>query len=214
VTAVKPARAAPACNRAMDLPDVWLPAAGDALVVVDVQNDFLPGGALGVPAGDRVLAPLNHCLDAFAARHLPVFATRDWHPPDHCSFRPQGGPWPPHCVAGTDGAAFPAVLRLPPAAHVVSKARGAQEEAYSGFAGTGLEALLHAAGAHRLVVGGLATDYCVLRTVEDALARGFVVLLLRDAIAPVEAKPGDGARALARMQVAGAVPVDSDAVAA
>src|SRR5579884_3272093 len=95
---------------------------GDALVVVDVQRDFLPGGALAVPEGDAVIAPLNRCLAEWQARGLPIFLTRDWHPPDHCSFRAQGGPWPPHCVAGTEGAAFDPRLVVPASAAVVSKA--------------------------------------------------------------------------------------------
>src|SRR6185312_6698899 len=100
----------PACER------------GDALIVVDVQNDFLPGGALAVPRGDEVMEPVNRCLRRFARRGLPIFATRDWHPTTHCSFREKGGPWAAHCIAGTRGAAFPAALQLPASAQVISKA--------------------------------------------------------------------------------------------
>src|SRR5574340_133567 len=149
-----------------------LPQPGDALLVVDAQNDFLPGGSLAVPGGDEVLPPLNRYLGIFTARNLPVFATRDWHPARHCSFRAQGGSWPPHCVAGTRGAEFAAALRLPPSAEIVSKATSAEQDAYSGFHGTGLDALLRAADIRRLFVGGLATDYCVLNTVRDALKLG------------------------------------------
>jgi nicotinamidase/pyrazinamidase len=180
------------------------PRPGDGLVVVDVQFDFLPGGALGVARGERVIAPLNACLAAFAAHRLPVFATRDWHPAEHCSFHAQGGPWPPHCVAGTQGAAFPPELKLPRDAAIVSKATTADRDAYSGFAGTDLESRLRAAGVKRLVVGGLATDYCVLQTVLDARRLGFDVIVLREAIAAVDLQPGDGERALAQMQAAGA----------
>jgi nicotinamidase/pyrazinamidase len=179
----------------------------DALIAVDPQVDFLPGGALAVPRGDEVVPALNRWLDAFAAAGLPVFATRDWHPPDHCSFRAQGGPWPAHCVAGTPGAAFAPGLRLPPGTIVVSKADAPAREDYSGFAATGLEERLRARGVRRLFVGGLATDYCVLRTVEDALDKGFAVELLEDSIRPVEASPGDGRRAFERMVRLGAVPV-------
>jgi nicotinamidase/pyrazinamidase len=182
---------------------------GDVLLVVDVQRDFLPGGALAVPAGDRVVAPLNDCLDAFAAAGRPMFASRDWHPVDHVSFHAQGGPWPAHCIAGTPGAAFPAALHLPPEAVVISKAQQRDREAYSAFAGTELAQQLRRAGSRRLFVGGLATDYCVLRTVLDARWLGFEVVVLRDAIAAVDAEPGDGERAIAEMERAGASFVDS-----
>ncbi len=184
----------------------------DALIVVDLQRDFLPGGALAVPRGGEVVRPLNLWLERFSCRGLPVFATRDWHPPRHCSFRAQGGPWPAHCVAGTPGAAFPAALRLPPGTVVVSKAASPQRDAYSGFDGTELDMLLKARGVQRLFVGGLATDYCVLRTVEDALARGYDVLVLTDAVRPVDVNPGDGERALRRMRSLGAAMIESDAI--
>ncbi|MCR4294140.1 MAG: isochorismatase family protein [Elusimicrobia bacterium] len=179
---------------------------GDALIAVDVQADFLPGGRLPVPRGDEVVPALNRWLDAFAAAGLPVFATRDWHPPDHCSFRERGGPWPVHCVAGSPGAAFAPGLRLPPGATIVSKADAPEREDYSAFAATDLEAGLRARGTRRVFVGGLATDYCVLRTVEDAVAKGFPVVLLEDAVRAVEAAPGDGRRALERMLSLGATP--------
>jgi nicotinamidase/pyrazinamidase len=181
------------------------PAPGrDALIVVDVQRDFLPGGALGVPDGDAVLAPLNAWSEAFARVGAAVYATRDWHPPDHCSFRAQGGPWPPHCVAGTPGAEPAAVLRLPPGAGVISKAERRDRDAYSGFDGTDLADRLRVAGITRLWVGGLATDYCVRATVLDARRLGFEVVVLGDAVRAVDVKPGDGARALIEMQAAGA----------
>lgn len=179
----------------------------DALVIVDVQNDFLPGGALAVPDGDAVLPVLNSYIALFESRGLAIFATRDWHPRDHCSFRAQGGPWPPHCVAFSRGAAFATDLQLPCSAVIVSKAQAPDRDAYSGFEGTELETLLRARGASRLLVGGLATDYCVLRTVRDALARGFRVLLLKDAIRAVNVHPGDGDRAEAEMIALGAQPV-------
>lgn len=180
---------------------------GDALIAVDVQNDFLPGGSLAVPQGDAVVPALNRYLAAFAARALPVYATRDWHPPEHCSFRAQGGIWPPHCVAGTPGAEFALALALPEAAVIVSKATSAEADAYSGFGGTDLAARLRAGAAKRLFIGGLATDYCVLNTVRDALAAGFAVLLLADAIRAVDVHAGDGARALGEMQQLGARPL-------
>jgi len=177
---------------------------GDALIAVDLQNDFLPGGSLAVPQGDAVVPALNRYVAAFAARALPVFATRDWHPPDHCSFKAQGGIWPPHCVAATRGAEFASGLALPPGAVVISKAATPEADAYSGFGGTDLAARLRAGGVTRLFIGGLATDYCVLNTVRDALAAGFEVLLLADAIRAVDVNPEDGTRALGEMQQLGA----------
>lgn len=179
------------------------PVPGDALVVVDVQHDFV-SGALAVPHGDDVIAPLNRAVEAFRQRGLPVIATRDWHPPDHCSFAAQRGPWPAHCVAGSPGAEFAGGLRLPQGTVVVSKATHPGEEAYSAFAGTSLDEVLRARGISRLFVGGLATDYCVISTVRDALARGFAVTVLSDAVRPVDVHPGDGARAEDEMRRAGA----------
>lgn len=178
---------------------------GDALLIVDVQRDFLPGGSLAVPAGDGVVAPLNRWIVRFGAEGLPVFATRDWHPAGHCSFRPQGGTWPPHCVAGTAGAQFAAALALTADAGVISKATRPEADAYSGFAGTDLHQQLQHLGVKRLFVGGLATDYCVLKTVQDALSLGYAVMLLVDCIRAVEVRPGDGERAIAAMVAAGAV---------
>jgi nicotinamidase/pyrazinamidase len=182
-------------------------AAGDAIVVVDVQNDFLPGGALAVPGGDRVVPVLNRYLALFDERSLPIFATRDWHPVNHCSFREHGGTWPPHCVAGTSGAAFAPALALPPATIVVSKGTDAGKEAYSGFQGTDLAARLRAAGVRRLFIGGLATEFCVLATVSDALSEGFSVFLLLDAIQALEIKPGDARRSEQEMIDRGAVAI-------
>ncbi len=178
---------------------------GDALLVVDLQRDFLPGGALGVPGGDEVVPVLNHCLALFERARLPVVLTRDWHPGDHVSFAAQGGPWPPHCVAGTPGAAFAADLAVPDAAQVVSKATLSHADAYSGFEGTALADSLRQRQARRLFIGGLATDYCVQATVLDALREGFEVVLLRDAVRAVDVMPGDGERALGAMQAAGAL---------
>jgi nicotinamidase/pyrazinamidase len=181
---------------------------GDVLVVTDVQNDFLPGGALGVPRGDEVVEVLNGYIRRFAARGLPVIATRDWHPSDHCSFAPQGGPWPVHCIAGTEGAAFAPGLQLPPGTTIISKATHRDREAYSAFAGTPLDAELRVRGARRLFIGGLATDYCVLNTVADARALGYAVVLLTDASRAVDVKPGDGERAVVEMERLGATPTE------
>jgi nicotinamidase/pyrazinamidase len=177
---------------------------GDALIVVDVQNDFLPGGVLAVPGGGEVIEPLNDHIRQFAQLLLPVFATRDWHPREHCSFREQGGRWPAHCVAGTHGAKFPPQLQLPPDVHVISKATQAAADAYSGFQGTDLARQLRDLGCTRVFVGGLATEYCVRATVLDARAAGLEVVVLADAIRALNAHPGESEHALAEMKASGA----------
>lgn len=188
----------------MNLQAAIEPERGDALVIVDVQNDFLPGGNLAVPEGDAVIPPLNEFIQRFQDRGRPVYATRDWHPPDHCSFKPQGGPWPPHCVAETEGAAFAADLHLPADAVVIYKGTLQGKDAYSGFDGTNLAGHLRDHDISRLFVGGLTTEYCVLNTVKDALAEGFKVMLTKQAVRAVEADAGDGDRAIAEMQRCGA----------
>ena len=175
-----------------------------ALIVVDVQLDFCPGGALAVRSGDRVVPRLNKIIGVFEGSGLPVFFTRDWHPPDHVSFRSQGGPWPPHCVQGSHGAEFHPGLRFPRDAKVISKGDMSSKEAYSGFQGTDLRAQLKKLGVDELLIGGLATDYCVKETTLDALRAGLSVEVLRDCVRPVDVRPGDGAKALAEMQKAGA----------
>jgi nicotinamidase/pyrazinamidase len=190
------------------------PRPGDALIIVDVQNDFLPGGSLAVPDGDAVVAPLNTLIEAFEARGLPIFATRDWHPENHCSFKARGGPWPPHCIAETPGAQFAAGLRLPASATIVSKATMPDKDAYSGFGDTELDVLLRKADVQRLFIGGLATDYCVLNTVRDALSLGYEVMLVSDAVRAVDVEPGDGERAIDEMRELGAIPVETDQVSA
>ncbi len=187
----------------MDIPS---PRPGDALLLVDVQLDFLPGGSLPVPSGDQVIGPLNTAIAQFRAQGLAVYATRDWHPPTHCSFRKHGGLLPPHCIAGTRGAAFPDELALPPDAIIVSKGTQAGFDAYSGFEGTGLAGMLREAGVTRLFVGGLATDYCVLNTVTDALQEGFGVVLLTGAMRGINLQAGDDEAAIATMIEHGALP--------
>lgn len=187
-------------------------APGDALIVVDVQNDFLPGGSLAVPHGDEVVPALNRHIALFRARGLPIFATRDWHPADHCSFREQGGPWPPHCVAGTPGAAFSSRLDLPADARIVSKATTADKDAYSGFEGTELDEQLRSLGVRRVFVGGLATDYCVLNTVKDARRHNYQTYFLDDAARAVNLHPEDGRLALEEMARLGAEPVRIEAL--
>jgi nicotinamidase/pyrazinamidase len=177
---------------------------GDALIIVDLQNDFLPGGALAVPGGDQVLHPLNRLIGKFTGKNLPVFATRDWHPEQHVSFQAQGGTWPPHCVRNTSGAEFSPDLKLPPGATVISKATSADQDAYSGFEGTDLHDRLQKLGVERVFVGGLATDYCVLNTVKDALKSGYRVFFLADASRAVNMNPQDGDKAAEEMLRLGA----------
>ena len=188
-----------------------------ALVIVDVQNDFCPGGTLAVVDGDRVAAPLARLATRFAAAGLPVFASRDWHPSDTAHFQDAGGPWPAHCVRDTPGAELHPDLVLPPEAVLLSKGVDPQADGYSAFeardeAGRDLVELLRAAGVDHLLVGGLATDYCVRATVLAALARGLRVSLLTDAVAGVNVQPGDADRAIEEMVAAGAQLTTTDQV--
>ena len=176
----------------------------DALIIVDVQNDFLPGGALAVNNGDAVVPVINECIRHFTAKELPIFATGDWHPADHCSFVENGGQWPKHCVADSLGAQFAENLELPDDVSIVHKGTDIDKEAYSGFQGTDLAEQLHAKGVKRVIIGGLATDYCVLNTVNDALVNGFDVVLLTHAIRAVDLNSGDGDRAIESMRERGA----------
>ena len=175
-----------------------------ALVVIDVQRDFCPGGALAVKFGDQVVPRLNRVIAAFEKAGFPLFFTRDWHPSDHVSFHKSGGPWPPHCVQGSPGAGFHPDLLVPEKAVIISKGDEPAKEAYSGFQGTDLEARLKELGVEEVFIGGLATDYCVKETALDALRAGFAVDLLKDCVRPVDVAPGDGAKALEEMRMAGA----------
>ncbi|MGI6209119.1 MAG: nicotinamidase [Anaerolineae bacterium] len=175
-----------------------------ALIIVDVQNCFVPGGALPIPGGHDVVEPLNRYAELVAKAGGKVFASRDWHPEDHVSFQSRGGPWPPHGVQGTEGAEFHPELRLPEGAQIVSKGHDPHHEAYSAFDNTGLNEMLKRAGIKRVLVGGLATDYCVKATVLDALANGYETYLLLDAVSGVDAQPGDVSRAIQEMLQRGA----------
>lgn len=177
---------------------------GDALVVVDVQRDFLPGGILAVSDSNAVVGPLNAYIRAFDTRGLPIFFTRDWHPANHRSFATMGGQWPVHCVQGTAGASWAEGLDVTASDQIISKATDPSTEAYSAFSGTALQSLLRNLGVHRVFVGGLATDYCVLATVSDARAHGLDVMVLKDAIRAVNVQPDDEARALNQMTARGA----------
>ncbi len=181
----------------------------DALIIIDVQNDFCPGGSLAVTGGDEVVPVLNQYIERFTRAKLPVFTTRDWHPENTRHFKIHGGLWPPHCIQGTKGAEFRADLALPDDAVIVSAGMAPDEEGYSGFEGRdkngmGLADLLRTRGVERVFVGGLATDYCVKETVLDALRHGFKAVLLEDAVRGVNLRPDDSERAIAEMVRAGA----------
>jgi nicotinamidase/pyrazinamidase len=176
---------------------------GDALLVIDVQNDFCPGGALPIEEGDRVVPVLNRWLRAARERGIPVYASRDWHPRGHPSFAEAGGQWPAHCVQDTEGAAFHADLELPADVVLVAKGVRFDLDQYSAFNETGLEERLRGDGVRRLWVGGLALDVCVRATVLDALRAGLEVRVLVDATRPVAAE--EGRSALDEMESAGAI---------
>ena len=174
-----------------------------ALIIVDVQNDFCPGGALAVPEGDEVVAPLNRLIREFLERGDLVVKSRDWHPRKTKHFAEFGGTWPVHCVQGTHGAEFHRDLLDDPRIKVVSKGMG-DENSYSAFDGTDLAEVLRQQGVEEVWVGGLATDYCVKNTVLDAAREGFHVKAVADAMRPVEVQPGDGALAIEEMRARGA----------
>ncbi|WP_019588961.1 MULTISPECIES: nicotinamidase [unclassified Thioalkalivibrio] len=174
---------------------------GDALLVVDVQNDFCPGGALAIDDGDAVVPVLNRWLKAAGELGLPVYASRDWHPREHPSFEAQGGPWPPHCLQDSPGARFHPALALPPDAIRVTKGVRFDQDQYSAFDQTGLAVALRNRGVGRIWVGGLAQDVCVAATALDARKEGFAVQLIPDATRPVTAE--GGREALQRMAEAG-----------
>ena len=177
-----------------------------ALLIIDFQNDFTPGGALAVSGGDEIGAPIRRLASEFDL----VAATRDWHPPDHASFESQGGPWPVHCVAGTPGAALHPALDDIEIDFVVDVGRERDDEGYSGFEKSELASRLREAGVEKLAVCGLATDYCVRASTIDACREGFDVTVVEDAVRPVEVEPGDGERAIEQMKKAGAKVATSE----
>ena len=185
-----------------------------ALIVVDVQNDFCPGGSLAVAHGDEVVAPLNKLIKEFLDRGEPVYKTRDWHPPKAAHFSDYGGTWPVHCVQNTHGAEFHPELLDDPRIDVISKGIDESADGYSGFDGTQLAKSLRDEGIDEVWVGGLATDYCVKETVIDARKQGFKVKALADMMRPVNMNPDDGAKALDEMSAAGAEIVGNKSKAA
>jgi nicotinamidase/pyrazinamidase len=175
-----------------------------ALIIVDVQNDFFPGGTISVSGGGQVIPFLNDYLKLFTKADASIFATRDWHPPNHLSFKDQGGSWPAHCVQNTQGAKFHPILKLPKNTIVVSKGINPFKDNYSGFEGDELSNTLKNTGIKRVFVGGLTTEYCVKNTVIESLKLGFEAVLLIDAIAGINAKPGDEVNAIDKMVENGA----------
>ncbi len=179
-----------------------------ALLIVDLQNDFCPGGALPVPRGDEIVPRVNRAIDLFHRRGLPILATRDWHPRVTKHFKEFGGAWPPHCIQRTKGARFHPALKLPKHAIIVSKGMDPEQDSYSGFQalapnGRDLESVLRDLGVDEVFLCGLATDYCVRATGLDAVRRGIRVCLLEDAVRGVDVKPWDSEAALREMRDAG-----------
>jgi nicotinamidase/pyrazinamidase len=182
---------------------------GDALLVVDLQVDFCPGGALPVPGGDEIVPTVNSLVRLFLDRGGKVVFSRDWHPENHCSFKEHNGIWPPHCVQNSSGAAFHPDLIVPPEAIVVSKGTNPKEEAYSAFGGTDLHVTLNEAGARRIFLCGLATDYCVKASAMDALKLGFEAYVIVDAVRGVDVSHGDSAKALEEIEAQGGKLINS-----
>ena len=177
----------------------------DALLITDIQIDFLPGGALPVPGGDEILLVINNYITRFSSAKAHIIASRDWHPPNHISFTNQGGPWPPHCVQNTEGAKLSSALKMPKNTVIVSKATNPKLEAYSAFDHTNLYNELQKLNVKRFFIAGLATDYCILNTVLDARKLGLDTVVLTDATMGINVKPGDVDRAFIAMAKSGAV---------
>ena len=182
----------------------------DALLITDIQKDFLSGGSLPVEGGDEIIPVLNAYAKRFADAKARIFASRDWHPPNHISFKAQGGPWPPHCVQETDGAKFSPDLKLSSITAVISKATNPEHEAYSVFDGTSFAHELKMCEVKRLFIGGLATDYCVVNTALDARKLGYETVVLMDATLGINAEPGDVDRAVETMLKAGVQQATND----
>lgn len=186
----------------------------DALIIVDMQNDFMPGGALPVPNALSIIPAINRYIELFEKAKAVVVATRDWHPPNHISFNTRGGPWPPHCIQNTWGAQFHKDLKLPRDTIVISKAFKEDKEAYSGFEDTELDATLRQRGVRRIFVAGVATEYCVKATAEDGLRLGYQVFILEDAVKGINSPPGSEERAINNLIDRGAVAIRIDDIVA
>jgi nicotinamidase/pyrazinamidase len=185
---------------------------GNALVIVNLQRDFLPGGSCAVAGGDTIVPIVNRYLAAWSTHRLPIVLSRCWHPSNHCSFHDHGGRWPRHCVAGTDGAEFAAALQIPPVSVVITKGTAGDREACSAFDGTDLDERLRRVGTTQVFVGGLTTDHGVLDTVRDALERGYITVVLQDAIRAANLVTDDGRNAAEAMAALGARLVSLEAL--
>lgn len=187
-----------------------------ALLVVDVQNDFCPGGALAVPKGNEVIKPLNKVTRLFERNHQPIFFSRDWHPPNTRHFKEFGGQWPIHCVARTPGANFHPDLYMPKGAYIIDKGVDEFRDGYSAFDGyiylsdSSLEEMLLNFGVTELYINGLATDYCVKNSALDSARNGHKTFLILDACRAVNLKPNDGFNAIQEMRKAGVIFTRSD----
>jgi nicotinamidase/pyrazinamidase len=181
-------------------------AMAKALLIIDFQNDFCPGGALAVAEGDQIAEPIGRLWERFDH----VFATRDWHPPDHSSFETEGGPWPVHCVQGTPGAELHPSMDEVEIEAIVDVGREREDQGYSGFEKSDLAEMMRERGVEEVAVCGLATDYCVRASAIDACREGFDTTVVTDAIRAVDVEPGDGERAVEDMQAAGAKLATSD----
>jgi len=182
----------------------------DAILITDIQKDFLFGGALPIEGGDEIIPVLNDYIQRFKTSKANILASRDWHPQNHVSFNTQGGSWPPHCIQETGGAKFSPDLKLPEHTVVISKATDPKRESYSAFDGTILATELKRLGVKRLFVGGLATDYCVVNTALDACKLGFETVVLMDATLGINVNPGDVDAAIATMLANGAAQATGD----
>ena len=182
----------------------------DALLIIDIQNDFLPGGALPIDKGDKIILVINEYIRLFEDAKAHILASRDWHPSNHMSFKKFGGLWPSHCVQQTEGARFSPNLKLPAHTIMISKATDTEREAYSAFDGTNLVHELRTLCVKRVFAGGLATDYCVVNTVLDACKLGFETIVLIDATWGINANPGDVSRAIETMVKNGAQQAVAD----
>jgi len=173
----------------------------EALLIIDFQNDFCPGGALAVEDGDAIAPRVNELLDS--GGFDLVVATRDWHPANHASFAEQGGPWPPHCVQGTPGAELHPSLDRSKIDYVVDVGAGVDDEGYSGFEKSDLAEILRRNDIEAVTVVGLATDYCVRATALDALREGFTTTVDPEGVRGIDVDPGDSERALEEIRAAG-----------
>lgn len=174
-----------------------------ALLIVDLQNDFCPGGTLAVPDGDKIVPVANDLIAVAMGRQMPIFVSRDWHPSNHCSFKEQGGPWPKHCVQSTKGAELHPNLKLPKNSVLISKGVEQDKDSYSAFGGTNLENLLREKKVRKIFIGGLALDYCVKATALDGQKLGFDIVVFQNATRAVNINPSDGWNAKAEMWDAG-----------